>query len=60
LVFRGTLLGTVIVTAKKDVVCFLLGCSPAFKLQTPRNNPKENIRYSKHGENLKSRAKNEV
>jgi hypothetical protein len=27
----------------------------AFKLQTPGNNPKENIRHSKHGESLKSR-----
>jgi hypothetical protein len=27
----------------------------AFKLQTPGNNPKENIRHSKQGESLKSR-----
>jgi hypothetical protein len=27
----------------------------AFKLQTPGNNPKENIRRSKHDESLKSR-----
>jgi hypothetical protein len=27
----------------------------AFKLQTPGNNPNENIRQSKHGESLKSR-----
>jgi hypothetical protein len=27
----------------------------AFKLQTPGNNPKANIRHSKHGESLKSR-----
>jgi hypothetical protein len=27
----------------------------AFKLQTPGNNPKENIRHSKHGGSLKSR-----
>jgi hypothetical protein len=26
-----------------------------FKLQTPRNNPEESIRHSKHGESLKSR-----
>jgi hypothetical protein len=25
------------------------------KLHTPENNPKENIRHSKHGENMKSR-----
>jgi hypothetical protein len=27
----------------------------AFELQTPGNNPKANIRHSKHGESLKSR-----
>jgi hypothetical protein len=27
----------------------------AFKLQTPGNNPEENIRHSEHGESLKSR-----
>jgi hypothetical protein len=27
----------------------------AFKLQTPGNNPKQNIRHSKQGESLKSR-----
>jgi hypothetical protein len=27
----------------------------AIKLHTPENNPKENIRNSKHGESLKSR-----
>jgi hypothetical protein len=28
----------------------------AFKIQAPGNNPKENIRHSKHGESLKSRT----
>jgi hypothetical protein len=27
----------------------------AFELQTPGNNPKENLRHSRHGESLKSR-----
>jgi hypothetical protein len=27
----------------------------AIKLRTPENNPKENIRHSKHSESLKSR-----
>jgi len=29
--------------------------TPAYKIQTPRNCPEENIQHSEHGENLKSR-----
>jgi hypothetical protein len=34
------------------------GCSETlvFKLQTPGNNPKKNVRHSKHDESLKSRS----
>jgi len=31
--------------------------TPAYKIETPGNYPKENIIYSEHGESLKSKTK---
>jgi len=40
----------------QDVICFLLGNSPASEFQTPGNYPEESIQHSEQGESLKSRV----